>query len=102
MLRRISRFALQQRSRIDAPDRADGIRRLMWAMLKDTLSCYHAYANATNVHGQKLFREAERWLQSNDSSWMFSFDNVCTVLDIDSESLRNEVRRWRRAQGQHT
>lgn len=101
VLRRISRFALQQRSRIDAPDRADGTRRLMWAILKDTLSCYHAYADATTVHGQRLFREAERWLHSSDLSWMFSFENVCTVLDIDSETLRNELRRWRRARRQH-
>src|SRR4030095_1581028 len=64
VLRRISRFALQQRSRIDAPDRADGTRRLMWAILKDTLTCYHAYADATSVHGQRLFRDAERWLLS--------------------------------------
>lgn len=96
VLRRISRFALQQRSRIAAPDRADGTRRLMWAILKDTLACYHAYANATTVHGQRLFREAERWLLSTDLSWMFSFENVCVVLDIDSECLRNEIRCWRR------
>jgi hypothetical protein len=73
----------------------------MWAMLKDTLSCYHAYANATTVQGQRLFREAERWLLSSDLSWMFSFENVCAVLDIDSESLRNELRRWRRTRLQH-
>lgn len=101
MLRRISRFALQQRSRIDAPDPADGTRRLMWAMLKDTLSCYHAHADATTVHGQRMFREAERWLLSSDLSWMFSFENVCTVLEIDCESLRNELRRWRRLRHQH-
>ena len=98
VLKRISRFALQQRSRIDAPDRADGTRRLMWAILKDTLSCYHTYAEASTVHGQRLFREAERWLLSSDLSWMFSFENVCAVLEIDSESLRNELRRWRRRQ----
>jgi hypothetical protein len=68
----------------------------MWAILKDTLSCYHTYADASSVHGQRLFREAERWLLSGDISWMFSFENVCAVLEIDSESLRSELRRWRR------
>jgi len=72
----------------------------MWAILKDTLSCYHTHADATTVHGQRLFREAERWLLSSDLAWMFSFENVCVILEIDSESLRNELRRWRRARRQ--
>lgn len=94
--RRISRFALQQRSRIDASERAEGPRRLMWAILKDSLCCYHTYARARTVHGQRLFREAERWVQSRDFGWVFSFENVCAVLDIDSDYLRNELRRWQR------
>jgi hypothetical protein len=99
--RRISRYALQQRSRIDATDRAEGTRRLMWAILKDTLNCYHLHADASTVHGQRLFREAERWLLSKDLSWVFSFENVCAVLDIDSEYLRTELRRWRRTRHEH-
>ncbi len=94
--RRISRFALQQRSRIDAFRPEDGIRRLMWALLKDTLGSYHAYANAKTVQQQRLFREAERWLESDDLAWVFSFQSVCAVLGIDSDYLRNELHRWRR------
>jgi len=96
--RRISRFALQQRSRIDSVEAADGPRRLMWAILKDTLCCYQLHAAATAPREQRLFREAERWVQSRDLSWVFSFENICAVLDIDSEYLRNELRRWRRMQ----
>jgi hypothetical protein len=95
---KISRFALQQRSRIDPTERDEGVRRLMWAMLKDTLRCYHGYANARTVRGQRLFRDAERWVQSRDLTWVFSFENVCAVLGIDSDYLRNELRRWRRTQ----
>ena len=94
--RRISRFALQQRSRIDAFRPEDGIRRLMWALLKDTLCSYQTYANATTVHERRLFREAERWLESDDLAWVFSFQSVCAVLGIDSDYLRNELHRWRR------
>jgi hypothetical protein len=43
------------------------------------------HADATTIPEQRLFREAERWLLSNDCV-MFSFENVCTVLDIDSET----------------
>src|SRR5262245_559870 len=84
MTRRISRYALQQRSRIDSVDAADGPRRLMWAILKDTLCCYQLHADATTSHERRLFRDAERWMQSKDLTWMFSFENVCAVLDINS------------------
>lgn len=96
MARRISRFALQQRSRIDAFRPEDGIRRLMWALLKDTLASYQAYSEARTVHEQRLFREAERWVESDDLAWVFSFQSVCGVLGIDSDYLRNELHRWRR------
>jgi len=94
--RRISRFALQQRSRIDFFRPEDGIRRLMWALLKDTLCSYQTHLDAPTVQGQRVFRDAERWLESDDMSWVFSYQSVCAVLGIDSDYLRNEVHRWRR------
>lgn len=95
--RRISRFALQQRSRIDSAEVAEGPRRLMWAILKDTLNCYQANAGARSAREQRLFREAERWIQARDCSWIFSFENICSVLEIDGEMLRYQLRRWRQA-----
>jgi hypothetical protein len=95
--RRISRFALQQRSRIEQPERDDGTRRLMWAMLKDTLRCYHMYHDSVTVRGQRLFHDAERWIQSRDLKWAFSFENVCAVLGVDSDYLRNELQRRQRS-----
>lgn len=100
--RRISRFALQQRSRIEHSDADEGARRLMWALLKDALRCYHTYVDSSTVRGQKLFRETDRWLRSRDLRWVFSFENVCAVLDIDSDYLRNELDRWRRSRRRST
>ena len=97
---RISRFALQQRSRIERHDGEEGTRRLMWALLKDTLRCYHTYYDVDTVRGQRLFYDAERWIQSRDVKWVFSFENVCAVLGVDSDYLRNELRRWRRKRAQ--
>jgi hypothetical protein len=101
MTRRISRFALQQRSRIDSVAGAEGTRRLMWALLKDTLCCYQSHAEGRTAQERRLFRDAERWVSSHDPAWIFSFENVCAVLDIDSEYLRHELRRWRRSQQPH-
>ena len=96
MTRRISRFALEQRSRLDDARLDDGIRRLMWAILKDTLRCYQSYADARSIHERRLFRDADRWLRPRDLSWIFSFESICGILQIDSDYLREEVVRWRR------
>lgn len=99
---RISRFALQQRSRLDVDEEADGVRRLMWALLKDTLRVYHARAHDPTVRGQRLFREAKQWLCSEDTSWFFSFENVCAVLGLDADRIRRMVFRWHRSAGRRT
>ena len=93
--RRISRFALEQRSRLFDEDH-DGVRRLMWAILKDTLRCYQNHFDGMSVHSQRLFRDASRWIHSNDLTWVFSFENVCLVLGIDGDRLRSELARWSR------
>ena len=93
--RRISRFALEQRSRLFDEDH-DGVRRLMWAILKDTLRCYQNHFDGMSVQSQRLFREASKWIYSNDLTWVFSFDSVCSVLGIDGDRLRSELSRWAR------
>ncbi|GIW40085.1 MAG: hypothetical protein KatS3mg076_0662 [Candidatus Binatia bacterium] len=93
--RRISRFALEQRSRL-LEGETEGIRRLMWAMLKDSLRCYQSYFDSTDVREQRLFWDAQRWIQAENPRWLFSFDNVCAVLGIDGDRLRAELARWAR------
>jgi hypothetical protein len=72
-------------------------RRLMAAMLADALDCYRKHMFTANVRRRKLFRDAERWIDS-DEYWLFSFRNVCEVLEIEPDAIRSEVRRWRRQQ----
>lgn len=93
--RRISRFALEQRSRL-RDDKYDGLRRLMWALLKDTLRCYQTHVDDPTVRGQRMFREARAWFHSGDSRWVFSFENVSMFLNIDSDRFRVELVRWTR------
>lgn len=93
--RRISRFALEQRSRLFDEDH-DGVRRLMWAILKDTLRCYQNHFDSSSVQSQRVFREANRWIHSDDLTWVFSFESICAVLGIDGDRLRSELARWGR------
>ncbi|MBI3786508.1 MAG: hypothetical protein HY270_24225 [Deltaproteobacteria bacterium] len=72
-------------------------RRLMVAILADALDCYRKYMMTSNVRRRKLFRDADRWIHSEEY-WVFSFRNICEVLGLDPQALREQARRWRRRQ----
>ena len=71
-----------------------GERRLLMAILADALDCYQKNIKARHTRGRRLYREAERWLLSDDVIWVFSFRNVCAVLGIDPAALRRRARLW--------
>jgi hypothetical protein len=66
----------------------DGERRLMIAVLEDAVDVYRKQVGSRDPRGQQLFREAEDWIEDPDRSWLFSFQNICDVLDIDADYLR--------------
>ena len=50
---------------------------------------------ATGRRGRRLFREAEEWIMRDDLTWLCSFVNICHVLGVDPDYLREGLRRWR-------
>ena len=72
----------------------DGERRLMIAILEDAVDVYCKQIGAKDARGQQLFREAAEWLEATDRTWIFSFENVCDVLDLDAEYLRRGLHAW--------
>jgi len=73
----------------------DGERRLMIAVLEDAVDVYRKQAAAHEARGQQLFREAEEWIEDRDRTWLFSFENICDVLDIDSAYVRRGLHAWK-------
>src|SRR5262245_21437034 len=73
----------------------DGERRLMIAVLEDAVDVYRKHAGAQDPRGEQLFQEAEAWIDDPDRTWLFSFQNICDVLDIDADYLRRGLRRWK-------
>jgi len=69
----------------------------MVAILADALDCYQKHMITSNVRRRKLFRDADRWIHSEEY-WVFSFRNICEVLGLDAQALREQARRWRRRQ----
>lgn len=67
----------------------------MLAVLSDAIECYQKYATATTRRGRNLFTNAERWINSRDASWPYSFEHICDVLSINANYLRLGLMQWR-------
>jgi hypothetical protein len=49
------------------------------------------FHGATSGLERELYLDAYRWVLSDDCSWPFSFLNVCQLLDLIPETVREEV-----------
>ena len=74
----------------------EGERRLMLAVLEDAVDSYRKYALAREPREQACFLEAREWFLSDDRSWLFAFENVCDVLEMNPDYLRSGLDKWRR------
>jgi len=75
----------------------EGERRLMLAVLEDAVDSYRKHALARDPREQAFFIEAKEWFLSTDRSWLFAFENICDVLEINAEYLRAGLDKWRSA-----
>lgn len=73
----------------------EGERRLMLAILEDAVACFQKYAGATRPRSRRLFQEAEDWFMDPDGTWVFSFEAICNVLNIDAEYFRRNLSKWK-------
>jgi hypothetical protein len=49
------------------------------------------FHGATSAIERELYLDAYRWVISDDCSWPFSFLNVCQLLNLAPENLRQEL-----------
>jgi len=73
----------------------EGEKRLVLSVLEDAVECYMKCLTSATSKGQKLFRDAEEWINLEDKRWVFSFDNVCEMLDINPEYMRRGLQAWK-------
>jgi hypothetical protein len=73
-------------------------RRLMVAILEDAVDCLRKNAVTGSRRRRRLFTEAEEWMRSDDTSWIFSFRNICDLLGLDTQALRAQAAAWKRDQ----
>lgn len=73
---------------------------LMRAVLADALGCFQKGLVSQGRRVQRIAREAEEWLFSDDARWPFSFVSICAVLGLEPAYLRRGLQRWRQGRPQ--
>jgi hypothetical protein len=73
-----------------------GERRLMVAILADAIDacCRPSAGPRPTRRAERLRREAESWIESDDVQSLYSFERICQHLHIDADYLRRGVRLW--------
>ena len=70
---------------------------LMAAVLEQATADFQKCSTASDNKGKKRFAEAESWFLDGDADWTFSFENICAVLGLDPDYLRQGLLRWKQA-----
>ncbi len=65
-------------------------RDLAAGILKQAKQDLRRFRNPTSGVERELYFDAYHWFTSNDYTWPFSFLNVCQLLDLDPEAVREE------------
>ena len=69
--------------------------RLALAVLADAIRCLKGSRDPWNFP-PRLFRwEAEQWIESRDREPHFSFENICSILNLDPNDIRDRIGLWR-------
>ena len=73
--------------------------RLMLAVLKDAVHTYQRAFGLPDVRNQRIVRETDRWLASDEATSPFSFVTICHAFGLDPASVRARLRRWSASRG---
>jgi hypothetical protein len=73
----------------------EGEKRLILSVLEDAVECFMKCIDASTSKAQRLFRDADEWIALEDKQWVFSFDNVCDMLDINPDYMRRGLKQWK-------
>lgn len=65
-----------------------GPRALMLAVLEDAVRCIEEARRRRRFHARRLAAEAEAWMRSEHRGRLFSFLNICEVLELDVDAVR--------------
>ncbi len=66
-------------------------RELAAAVLYQAALDLTAFRNSSNQRKRQLYWKAYHWVSASDSSWPYSFTNLCDTLGIVTENMRRRL-----------
>jgi len=78
-------------------DIREGEEKLMLAVLADAIDDFKKHAFSKDQRGQKLFQEAEEWFLEKDDDQLFSFEYICTSLQLHPDYIRWGLLAWKQS-----
>lgn len=72
-----------------------GEQRLLFAVLQDAVACWLRYREGRSPRERRLFAETYDWFWSEERGWLFAFERICELLDLDPSYIRRGLLRWR-------
>src|SRR5881296_3263590 len=83
--------------RLFKKDTLEAEEKLMLAVLESATEYFQKYLFAEDERGKKLFQEAEEWILDKNSDWLYSFENICEVLGLHPDYMRQGLLCWKEA-----
>jgi hypothetical protein len=65
------------------------------AVLEDAIDCFQKHCEAPDSRMRRLYEDAEEWMASDDREWPFSYVNICELLGLQPDYLREGLRAWK-------
>ena len=72
-----------------------GEHRLLVAIIQDAVDCFQKHLHACDSKRRQLYLDAEAWVNAEDDHGPFSFANVCELLNMDPDYVREGLIDWR-------
>lgn len=66
-------------------------RALVLSVLWQAVADLQKFRFARRRRQQRLYMEAYHWVASEDRNWPYSFVNLCEVLNLPDEALRDQL-----------
>ncbi len=82
-------FAAIQRKKFPS-----GEHRLLVALIQDAIECFQKHMHARDAKRRQLFLDAQGWIGSEDDRGVFSFNNVCMLLGMNPDYVRQGLSEW--------
>lgn len=75
----------------DSYKELDAERSLMVEVMMDAIKCLKKAVRSKNGIKKSLYEKTKMWFLDDSEDWIFSFKNICNVLNLNADYLRRKV-----------